>query len=937
MSLREQKWNGITWYFGCKGILDLLREKRDTEAPDNLLITSSTAQYRRFAHISRPNLLDLLKKNRGVFEIVEPHQPRKVYFDVDKMPPQTSLPDAKERIKAIFPDAIFAISGNHEKQSYHITLTNYHFNSAVDQQILKNWCNQPNQKALGFDPAPYSRNQQFKCINQSKPGKEVQAWIEGPKDISSHCTLFVQPDSTDARECKALSYEPISLRHIDHAQIPQQKLPLPKTCIDFKACTPIEVLQLLPNRPRGDPGALSHAHTVLAMCFAKHNNLPFTDFWHWAQSKEDSPTRLGKYLKKWDWPGTWAPKYQDMQTLLERFYPGIKKPRWALAHKRALTYTPSIVLDKKYMESTDLPAARYVALGQSMGANKTGAVIDYIESHKLKFIWITPRITLAKNTCGRFQEPVDYYKNFNKEDKRTKLKHSQRLVIGAQSLHYIENILDSDISKTLIVIDEIEFVMQDWLNSTHDNWRHDNWLVFLRLLKGCKKTIVMDAFLSSLSLDFLETIANGDIDIVNRHPRHVSHDITITELRHTEKKSRGRKSREESDKDLQAFIVHISNSLRAGKKCFVFYPFKRSSPDGVTVGIQAVRDTILSLADLTEADSRCYFAEANDEVINNLSDVNKDWDNVKLVITNSKITVGVNYDSNNYDLVYIAKAPFNSPREIAQVSARIRHIKDKQIFICYLTGKAPLFYETPSLKCIIFETLKKNYEVEFRTKGIKEIQCSFFDLAGYNIDHSQAIADINGDVFEYVRDCDTLFHWQNIEKISSCDQLDEIQNRCYVSSATQQEKLMLDKYNFIGLFPNNADEMMLRQIWDSRCVPLTYKHLQYLRHKTFHIFHNICQDLKIPALNQDWEKAEKLSRSTKDQILTMYNLNNHRDASDHVLISSLLSAYYGHDALRYDTDSRSWNWSEEYLEFTEYIDTVFEEMKEPDFELDAGL
>lgn len=928
--MNSHRWHGITWYYGSKGILEKLRTLRDSTDPDHIIITSQTNKYRRFAIIPLATLPRLLQTNKGILEIIEPHRPRKVYFDIDHT--TSSLDEIKTRIQTIFPDAKFAISGNHERHSYHILLTNYHYSNVIDMNDLKEWCKLKDQQDMGFDPIPYSRNQQFKCINQSKPDKPEQLYLDGSTNIKDHIVNYVSDESRNASGL--LRREPPSLKDVNISSIPQSNLPIPQVIphssglIDLRLATPYELISLLPNAPRGDSIGLEHSHTLTVMCYAKRNGVPFTDFWNWAKQKDPSESRLAQYLRRWEDPPHWYPKSKDIQNLLERFYPDIGKPKWAIAHRESLlSNQPDITLPDRFMTYEQIPRNRIVALAQGMGANKTGSVIDYLMTGKHEFIWLTPRITLAKNTYGRFppESGVQYYKDFNRKEKK-QMHGQKRLILGAQSLHYLEFADLETIRNKIIVIDEIEFVMSDWMNETHKVWRDTNWKVFLKLIQNCKKCIVMDAFLSNLSLDFLRAISS-DLVIVNRTP--VPSNVTITELKYKRPKT---KSDVPIPPEVAAFISHIADSLKNGKKCFVFYPYKVSTD--TRIGIETVRDTILAYAGLSTEESLCYFAESDDSVINGLSTVNEQWSKVKLVITNSKITVGVNYNQSDYDLCYIAKASFNSPREITQVSARIRQLRDNQIYITYLPGLTPKQYETPYSSCPIFNKLKENYAIEFYTKNSREICKVFFGLAGYRIDISQLKTSINRENFEYVRACEATFLWSNIPEITDAQTLESLQNKCYICEATQQDKLTLDKYNFSAQFPDDANPEMLANIWNNRCVTMVLRHILLIK-DTHHIIHRAYSDLGISSLTEElWERGRHLSLETKALIFSQYNLDSRIDDSDYVILSKLLSVYYNYKILSYHRDSKSWTVSLLFIEFTQFVEQTVEGLSMPNFLLD---
>ena len=76
-----------------------------------------------------------------------------------------------------------------------------------------------------------------------------------------------------------------------------------------------------------------------------------------------------------------------------------------------------------------------------------------------------------------------------------------------------------------------------------------------------------------------------------------------------------------------------------------------------------------------------YNADIDDKIINDLDDVAKAWTETDFIITNSKITVGINCELQGFDSVFLSIAGFSSPRDVLQSSARCRQIESKKIYI----------------------------------------------------------------------------------------------------------------------------------------------------------------------------------------------------------------------------------------------------------------
>ena len=94
-----------------------------------------------------------------------------------------------------------------------------------------------------------------------------------------------------------------------------------------------------------------------------------------------------------------------------------------------------------------------------------------------------------------------------------------------------------------------------------------------------------------------------------------------------------------------------------------------------------MEELIKSIEKATNKIGTAYNAETDDKILKELNDVNAHWLKYDFVITNSKITVGINYDDiiNLFDAVFISLACFSSCRDVIQASCRPRHLKSNNI------------------------------------------------------------------------------------------------------------------------------------------------------------------------------------------------------------------------------------------------------------------
>ena len=100
----------------------------------------------------------------------------------------------------------------------------------------------------------------------------------------------------------------------------------------------------------------------------------------------------------------------------------------------------------------------------------------------------------------------------------------------------------------------------------------------------------------------------------------------------------------------------VSDKLSAGENLFVYYPYKRTTLDGKgSIKRFGIRDFVAEIqrqSGINDDDVQVYYGEMSDaECKETLSDVNASWSTKRLVVTTSKITVGVSFDARHFHSV----------------------------------------------------------------------------------------------------------------------------------------------------------------------------------------------------------------------------------------------------------------------------------------------
>ncbi len=117
------------------------------------------------------------------------------------------------------------------------------------------------------------------------------------------------------------------------------------------------------------------------------------------------------------------------------------------------------------------------------------------------------------------------------------------------------------------------------------------------------------------------------------------------------------------------WLRDILNDLKASNKLFIFYPYLRKFKN-----MPSMEQLKALLEKNTKKQGVCYNSQSDDEILKGLKNVNDSWKKYDFVITNTKNTVGINYELHDFDSVYLSIAGFSSVRDIIQVSYRCRHL-----------------------------------------------------------------------------------------------------------------------------------------------------------------------------------------------------------------------------------------------------------------------
>jgi len=851
----------------------------DNKKDDNIIIKSE-AKFKKkkddiirntlWASILPENFLNIILENNNLYEVICSY-PHKVYFDIDCKKIKNDINDKDfenliiNTINDFFPNSDMAISGSitDNKISFHIILNNYMIQNEKDRTYINLIVLYlKNNVHSSFDNLVYTNNRNMKIINQSKFNDERVQKIIYNDDIKKHCiTCFFNthildlPKFEEPKEEKIADFIEIEKvnKTFDLGELPKIKLEIP-TEFDINEATPNEILQLMPLNIN-----FNHNYTHLIARFCFFNEINFNTFYEWYKQKNISEEKKKKWIHNWSKLEKFkAVQLKHITPIIIKYYPNFKKEKGQQNYENLFNISKNKIIKVETLtEDIFNNTEKFLILNTGMGSGKTHQTINYLKN-KNSFIWMTPLEALAQNTQHRLQENninCKYYNDFkNAQEKHQKMSIYDKLIICINSLPYTK-----DKYYKIVVIDEIETLLNKWVNNETLNnktfLKSDCWLRFINIINNAEKVIFLDAFTSKITTNFINNLNNGDYKIIER--------IKEPSTRIINFKS-----------NIYEWLKNIIDDLKTNKKLFIFYPYLKANR-----GLPSMQELNIIIQNETNKRGVFYNSEIDDNVLKGLSNVNETWSGFDFVITNTKITVGINFDLIHFDSVFLSIAGFNMARDILQVSYRCRNLKSNLINICYIDNKSTVdcFINDEGLvyKCNIYKLLKDDILIE-RKAPLKKSILFLSSKAHYTIKIKEK--EVKNSLESYFKklfdEIDINYNYDSIPKINFNDLKilnENIQNK----NATLDDKIALKKFYYINQFVENADNEFLKIGWDNRYL-LFFNKLNDLQNDENNIFEKIKNFNKWDSIfpEDKFLNKVKLDDNLKDEIFNNFHFKN---------------------------------------------------------------
>ena len=873
---------------------------------DEIVVKSWLVNGQLWGCTTPDQFLTLLADNKGLYEMLTQY-PYKVFFDIDNKNDNVNFEAFTSHIKEIveehFPGAEMAISGSHHptKTSLHIVVNNYLVRNEKDRDALKSIVKVMHSRDSSFDPCVYKTNGSMKCINQMKyddKHKRVQAAIEND-DLKAHCiTCFFKEDANPMPQITEEVKEVVKIERLktkfDLTTLPKLNLRVPRE-IDLAKLTAFEILMLLPISAQA---CHDHNYTYRVGCFSKANGIEFESFWSWIEPKHiEKGNNLAVEKKRWEYNWSRLDRFppvsiETMYAILAYTYPEFLKDRFFKNFENTFKILDAINVEKLEASLFDSDK-KIISIMSTLGSGKTYGTVKFLKKNKHdRLLWICPNRALVSNVYNRLHEDGIDIKNYQAYPKKTdkiKMREAQQLILCLNSMHHLEP--DNAFAYyDIVVIDEIEtllnkFVDNDFMKTVD---KFGVWKQLIHILNYAKKVIFLDAFMTQKTMNFVKMLRGGD-DSVFYNNTQLSDPRTVIFYKHH-----------------QILINKILEDLRAGKKVFIFYAFKTATR--LLPSMEAFHKLLEEQAGVK---GKYINADKDDEELNELKDVNKSWADSKFIITNNKITVGVNYDREDFDEEYMFVANYNSPRDVIQVSFRARKLLTGRINVCYVGSMRHTTAwktDTHLMNCPIYTKLIDDVLTEQKAP-VKESFQLFCKKAHFKMQNDEAAmeSDVKDDIDKVLKNASIGFSYHSVEDIDA-ETARYLNTLVLTQEASMMDKIQLQKYFFRKQFNHEATQVnirleegeknMIQHCWEERDLFL-FKRFKTILMDPKNIFNKIrefnnlgdtifLEDIKQLKLNP--EIVEDIFKQFKFKYLTP-------KSTAIVILKAVYNTYFSQDII----------------------------------------
>lgn len=281
-----------------------------------------------------------------------------------------------------------------------------------------------------------------------------------------------------------------------------------------------------------------------------------------------------------------------------------------------------------------------------------------------------------------------------------------------------------------------------------------------------------------------------------------------------EKKQDDRQILKVKPEDIDLWFKQIFESIKNGKKIFVFLPYKNASnvKRHQWAGIKQLVQNICATFNLTEdEDVIGYYAEQKQQKTD-LVHINEKWKKAKVIVGNTCISVGVNYSGDDFDMIFAYFSNWLNTRDFVQVLYRIRNPKSNVMTVFYEKGYTKYNEEKSAyIDCPAFKKLQHCIFTEEKADAKTRL-----DVISHrcNISINTNDADIQALKNTTLDFTDEFtIRYSDIPDISR-EEFKKIQSNIETGFNTLNERLIYEKYRLQRTFINDTPERVIETFWN---------------------------------------------------------------------------------------------------------------------------
>jgi len=298
-----------------------------------------------------------------------------------------------------------------------------------------------------------------------------------------------------------------------------------------------------------------------------------------------------------------------------------------------------------------------IIIKSGLGTGKSVSVCNFLNYYltninkNASILIISPRISYSNSINETLEKNLNI--NFDiYNDKNVEIKNSNKLIMSIFSLSKIERNYD------IIVLDEIESIINVFKNTSCHIDYLKNYDIFLNLINNSLVNLLLDGDINNTSLQLIKNVENKQSILYINNNNFKKREVNFY---HNKKN----------------FENEMDNDLKINKKIVIFNYSKNK-----IIKLKEYFNHLYPSKKII-----CHYSGSKDNNLlenkknGKLTSINEIWNNCDILIYNSSITVGIDFNIEYFDKIYINYDKINIVRDVIQSINRIRNFKDNIINI----------------------------------------------------------------------------------------------------------------------------------------------------------------------------------------------------------------------------------------------------------------